>query len=386
MDMDSVQKAGSFLGSAGIMVMDDTVCMVWVALILERFFHHESCGQCTPCREGTGWLHRVLERPRERRGNGERRRSAAQHRQQHAWATPSARWPTRRPCRSRALVTKFRAEFDAHVTLGRCPLRSPAEPPRAHADGRDRRPHDRGRGRHHRHPAPRSVSASRSRTTAGTRGSRSPATAACAWSRSRSRRSCRSPATPASPTAWSSHANSEKTKLAQRAVLEFLLLNHPIDCPICDQAGECKLQEYYMDYDRAAQPRSRCPTRCTSARRSRSARSSCSTRSAASSARAASASARRSRRPTSSRSSSAATTCELDVAPGKTLDNPYSMNVIDICPVGALTSRDFRFRARVWYLERTRHRLRRLRQRLQRRAVPSRGAALSLPSPATTTT
>jgi NADH-quinone oxidoreductase subunit F len=52
MDMDSVQKAGSFLGSAGVMVMDDTVCMVWATLNLAHFFHHESCGQCTPCREG----------------------------------------------------------------------------------------------------------------------------------------------------------------------------------------------------------------------------------------------------------------------------------------------------------------------------------------------
>ena len=52
------RRPGSFLGSAGIMVMDDTTCMVWA--LLERsisFFHHESCGQCTPCREGTGWLH-----------------------------------------------------------------------------------------------------------------------------------------------------------------------------------------------------------------------------------------------------------------------------------------------------------------------------------------
>src|SRR5262245_15220475 len=52
------------------------------------------------------------------------------------------------------------------------------------------------------------------------------------------------------------HTTSEKTKTAQKAVLEFLLLNHPIDCPVCDQAGECKLQEYYMDYDRQ---RSRMP-------------------------------------------------------------------------------------------------------------------------------
>ena len=43
---------------------------------------------------------------------------------------------------------------------------------------------------------------------------------------------------------------SEQVKRAREAVLEFLLINHPIDCPICDQAGECKLQDYYMDYDR----------------------------------------------------------------------------------------------------------------------------------------
>ena len=48
------------------------------------------------------------------------------------------------------------------------------------------------------------------------------------------------------------HTQSAKTKTAQKAVLEFLLINHPIDCPVCDQAGECKLQDYYMQYDRAA--------------------------------------------------------------------------------------------------------------------------------------
>jgi NADH-quinone oxidoreductase subunit G len=46
------------------------------------------------------------------------------------------------------------------------------------------------------------------------------------------------------------HTRNERVKRAQQAVLEFLLLNHPIDCPICDQAGECKLQDYYMDFDK----------------------------------------------------------------------------------------------------------------------------------------
>ena len=73
-------------------------------------------------------------------------------------------------------------------------------------------------------------------------------------------------------------------------------------------------------------------------------------------------------------SSSAATTARSSSLPGKPLDNPYSMNVVDICPVGALTSRDFRFKARVWYLERTDVRLRRVRERLQHRDLPPRGA------------
>ncbi len=148
------------------------------------------------------------------------------------------------------------------------------------------------------------------------------------------------------------HTESDKTKTAQKAVLEFLLINHPIDCPVCDQAGECKLQEYYMDYDRQ---KSRVPLagkvhkakaltlgphimldqeRCVLC--SRCVRF----------------------------LDEVTKTHELGFyergdhtvlapAPGKTLDNPYSTNVADICPVGALTNRDFRFRARVWYLERT---------------------------------
>jgi NADH-quinone oxidoreductase subunit F len=62
MDYDSLKKAGSSLGSAAVIVMDDSTCMVRVLHRLTRFYHMESCGQCTPCREGTGWLERTLER------------------------------------------------------------------------------------------------------------------------------------------------------------------------------------------------------------------------------------------------------------------------------------------------------------------------------------
>jgi NADH-quinone oxidoreductase subunit F len=68
---DGVQKAGSLLGSAGIIVLDDTTCMVWLAENLLHFYRHESCGKCTPCREGTDWLYKILHRIE--RGEGQTR-------------------------------------------------------------------------------------------------------------------------------------------------------------------------------------------------------------------------------------------------------------------------------------------------------------------------
>ncbi len=62
MDFDSPRQYGTYLGSTGIIVMDETVCMTWAALNLMHFYWDESCGQCTPCREGTGWMHQILKR------------------------------------------------------------------------------------------------------------------------------------------------------------------------------------------------------------------------------------------------------------------------------------------------------------------------------------
>ncbi len=62
MDYDSIAKAGSMLGSGAVIVMDETRCMVRSLLRLSYFYFEESCGQCTPCREGTGWLYRMVNR------------------------------------------------------------------------------------------------------------------------------------------------------------------------------------------------------------------------------------------------------------------------------------------------------------------------------------
>jgi NADH-quinone oxidoreductase subunit F len=71
MDYDSIAKAGSMLGSGAVIVMDDTRCMVKSLLRLSYFYMHESCGQCTPCREGTGWLWRMMDRIEHGRGRVE---------------------------------------------------------------------------------------------------------------------------------------------------------------------------------------------------------------------------------------------------------------------------------------------------------------------------
>ena len=71
MDYDAIAKAGSMLGSGAVIVMDDTRCMVKSLLRLSYFYQHESCGQCTPCREGTGWLWRMVDRIEHGKGRME---------------------------------------------------------------------------------------------------------------------------------------------------------------------------------------------------------------------------------------------------------------------------------------------------------------------------
>lgn len=71
MDYDALSKAGSMLGSGGVIVMDDSVCMVKMLARISHFYFEESCGQCTPCREGTGWLSRIVHRIQEGSGKPE---------------------------------------------------------------------------------------------------------------------------------------------------------------------------------------------------------------------------------------------------------------------------------------------------------------------------
>jgi NADH-quinone oxidoreductase subunit F len=118
---DAIQKAGSLLGSAAIVVLDDTTCMVWLAENLLHFYRHESCGKCTPCREGTDWLHKILRKIE--RGDG-------QLRDLDLLSSISANIGGKTLCAfGDAAVTPvvttlkhFRHEYEAHIKAGHCPL------------------------------------------------------------------------------------------------------------------------------------------------------------------------------------------------------------------------------------------------------------------------
>jgi len=121
---EGIAKAGSMLGSAAMIVMDDTTCMVWAAANLIHFYRHESCGKCTPCREGADWMLQIL--LKIERGEGEMRdlellESVANN------ITGKTLCPFGDAEVAPVLSTlqHFRHEYEAHIREGRCPL--PAE-------------------------------------------------------------------------------------------------------------------------------------------------------------------------------------------------------------------------------------------------------------------
>lgn len=119
MDFDALQKAGSGLGSGAIVVLDETVCMVKFLERISKFYKHESCGQCTPCREGTGWLYRLVHDIEHGRGtleDIERLRTAAKNIEGRTICAfgEAAAWPVG------GILKYFHNEFVYHVEHGKC--------------------------------------------------------------------------------------------------------------------------------------------------------------------------------------------------------------------------------------------------------------------------
>ena len=145
--------------------------------------------------------------------------------------------------------------------------------------------------------------------------------------------------------------DSESVIEARNGVTEFLLINHPLDCPICDQAGECRLQEFSADhgrgYSRFTEDKNVKPKRTVLGPRVTLDDERCILCSRC--VRFSQEVAKDDVLGFVDRGTYSTLTCY----PGKELANNYSLNTVDICPVGALTSTDFRFKMRVWFLKRT---------------------------------
>lgn len=119
MDFDSIQKAGSGLGSGAVIVMDETVCIVKLLTRISKFYMDESCGQCTPCREGTGWLYRIvsdIERGNATKDDIENLRRAAKNIEGRTICAfgEAAAWPVG------GCLRHFYDEFVYHVEHGQC--------------------------------------------------------------------------------------------------------------------------------------------------------------------------------------------------------------------------------------------------------------------------
>nr|MBS0019972.1 NADH-quinone oxidoreductase subunit NuoF [Gammaproteobacteria bacterium] len=128
MDYDSVARAGSMLGSGAVIVMDETTCMVRVLERISRFYYAESCGQCTPCREGTGWLYRVVSRIEHGQGRKEDLDLLVEVANNIEGRTicalgDAAAWPVQ------SFIKHFRSEFEYHIEHGHC-LAGSADLPR----------------------------------------------------------------------------------------------------------------------------------------------------------------------------------------------------------------------------------------------------------------
>ena len=119
MDYEAIQQVGSQLGSGAVMVMDDSTCMVQVLERISRFYYAESCGQCTPCREGTGWLYRVISRIEAGQGQQDELDRLVDVANKIEGRTicafgDAAAWPVQ------SFIKLFREEFEYHITHGCC--------------------------------------------------------------------------------------------------------------------------------------------------------------------------------------------------------------------------------------------------------------------------
>ena len=363
MDYDSIAKAGSMLGSGAVIVMDDSTCMVRALERLSYFYFEESCGQCTPCREGTGWLYRVVHRIENGQGRMEDLELLDQVSDNIAGRTICALGDAAAlPVKS--FIKHFRDEFVFHIQNKKCLRAARHRAPLGTKRGGVRITTGKGRivlkveidGKEVEVPHGSTVMDATNKLGVYVPHfcyHRKLSIAAncrmCLVEVEKAPKPLPACATPVTD-GMKVRTHSPVAKKAQNGVMEFLLINHPLDCPICDQGGECQLQDLAVGYGDsnsryteekrvvfrkelgplvAAEEMSRC-IQCTRCVRF---------------------------------GQEIAGVMELGMIGrgehaeivsfvGRAVDSELSGNMIDLCPVGALTSEPFRYSARTWELSR----------------------------------
>ena len=394
-------------------VIDDKTSIVDYLYNTCRFFAHESCGQCTPCREGTGWFYKMIKRIKAGGGRIEDL-DIMLHLANNMGIIPGtticgladgAAWPVKNA------IAKFRGEFEDYIRQHQSPAarvtrapggRSPTESGptceldrcrssvtyvagQTRPDLSDRRRGDGQRATHeptatgkpmatiiinsneYAIPEGEKLNAIQMAKRVGIEvpyycwhpalsvvancrmceievGTKDPKTGEIKLL-PKLVPGCQTPAKDGTVLV----TDSPKVKEHQRMVMEYLLLNHPLDCPVCDQAGECGLQDYSYHFgqsihrfveERLVNPRKdvsdliqlnqdRCImcTRCVRFTREIT---------------------QTGELEVMRRGNHA----EIDIFPGHPVDNPLAGNVVDLCPVGALLDKDFLHQQRVWFLSR----------------------------------
>ncbi len=359
MDYDSLRAIGSSVGSAAVIVMDETTCMVRALERLSRFYMSESCGQCTPCREGTGWLNRVLKRMLAGEGRMEDVQllvDVANRIEGHTICAlgDAAAWPVQ------SFVKHYRHEFEYMVQHGGRSLvgRRSGRPPerrRMHAPMSANSQDDLVNVEVDGVPVKAKKGAMIIHVTDAVGAyvprfcyhDKLPIAANCRMCLVEVEKvpkplpACATPVT----EGMKIFTKSPNAIAAQKATMEFLLINHPLDCPICDQGGECELQDLAMGFGRdisrfnerkrvvkdkdigplVSTDMTRCIhcTRCVRFGQDVAGLQELGTL-------------------------GRGENTQIGTWIERSVDHELSGNIIDLCPVGALNSKPFRFHGRAW--------------------------------------
>ena len=356
MDFDSLIENKSGLGTAGIVVInkqqDIVACMARIA----RFYKHESCGQCTPCREGSGWMWRILDRVAKRKATYSDVDLLADVTKQIEGHTICAfgegsAWPVQ------GLLRHFRKEIDSRCRgepLVKKKINNPYlvdqhllenKMPKIIINGKEI---DFEKGMTVLQACeladveiPRFCYHEKLSIAGNCR--------MCLVEMEKSAKPIASCAMPAAE-GMNIKTNTQLVEKARKGVMEFLLANHPLDCPVCDQGGECDLQDqslyYGVDKSRFVENKRQVKekymgpliktqmTRCIHCTRC---------------VRFATEVAGVPEIGAIGRGENMEITTYLE----KSMESELSANVIDLCPVGALTSKPYAFEARPWELKKT---------------------------------